>query len=565
MRQQRPTTGKIELHNWRDFTKIMKILGEGLWVYRGQEDADWHLDSGLDRQMKSLVSKGLSKSTITLNLPRAEFFAIARFREMAKKFQQFDSDAAALIAMQHYGAQTRLLDFTISIMVALFFAYENRANGKKRSIYAVNYRSLLNQNGVWNGYQTYLKSITAPEQAIRPIDRESEMVWWNLESQIENHYFQQYTVDDASANIWACTSDRTKGIIPLYKAAYNGRQTAQAGVELMPRTFDGFVENLAAALRSTESEINNPTQLITSDVSHEENLSSKLPSALVKIVFDPEMEDEAWLILDQANINAATIYPDIMGVARSVRYSERILGRLKTDTAHIDRLRHLEKTVRQVFAVWNGQDVGKFLEEMRVEGVDFERLKALRIAWCAANRKSASGESVQIASSETDMQFIEDVEASIRRLATIANVWIPFGKVFSCSLDETIRHVVSVMVKNSYSHVPVLDVNKNVIGVFSEATMLEMNKIGIGNDGATTMRDISKLLPFDKHTADVFRFVPRNDPLVHVRRLCDDALKKRERIGMFFVTENGKADEPLLGVFTVWDVAGAPNMDVISQ
>ena len=31
-------------------------------------------------------------------------------------------------------------------------------------------------------------------------------------------------------------------------------------------------------------------------------------------------------MIDQANINAATIYPDIDGIAKSVRYNDRILG-----------------------------------------------------------------------------------------------------------------------------------------------------------------------------------------------------------------------------------------------
>ena len=305
----------------------MKVMGAGKWIYRGHEDVDWGLKSTLDRHVEDMlkVHKDWSKTAFALNLPRAEFFAISKFREMANKYQELDSDAAALIAMQHYGAKTRLLDFTMSIMVALFFAYEKRVTGKKRAIYAVNYGSLMNQDGVWSGYQSFLKRVAAEEQEKRKIDSEGERVWWNLESQFENHYFQRYTAEDAAANIWSCASENAKGIIPLYKPAYNGRQTAQAGIELMPRTFDGFAENLAAALKTTVAEIEEPTRLITSDVSHLVNLESKLPSALVKFVFDADMENDAVHILDQVNINAATIYPDLEGAAKSVRYSETII------------------------------------------------------------------------------------------------------------------------------------------------------------------------------------------------------------------------------------------------
>lgn len=561
MAGERPLTGRIELHSWRDFTKILKVMGVGKWIYRGHENVDWGLKSTLDRHVEDIlkVHKDWSKAAFTLNLPRAEFFAISKFREMARKYQELDSDAAALIAMQHYGAKTRLLDFTMSIMVALFFAYEKRATGKKRAIFAVNYGSLMNQDGVWSGYQSFLKRIAAEEQEKRKIDRESERVWWNLESQFENHYFQRYTAEDAAANIWSCASGSAKGIIPLYKPAYNGRQTAQAGIELMPRTFDGFAENLAVALKTTVAEIEAPKKLITDDVSHLVNIESKLPSALVKFVFDADMENDAVQILDQANINAATIYPDMEGVAKSVRYSETIiLGPMNAKSTAKSGWAELDSAVRQTFPTWNGRDVVKFLEEMKVDGLDLDRLKALRAALDATGHKSVLGSDMQVAIGETDVQFIKDAAARIRRLATIANILIPRDAVFTCSFESAIRPVIAEMVKNSYSHVPVLDEKGKVIGVFSESTMLEMNRSG--NDAPATMRDIAVFLQMKNHTADVFMFVPKDDPILHLRHLCDNALKKRERIGMFFVTENGRENESLLGILTVWDIAGASDM-----
>lgn len=566
MAGERPLTGRIELHSWRDFTKILKVMGVGKWIYRGHENVDWGLKSTLDRHVEDIlkVHKDWSKAAFTLNLPRAEFFAISKFREMARKYQELDSDAAALIAMQHYGAKTRLLDFTMSIMVALFFAYEKRATGKKRAIFAVNYGSLMNQDGVWSGYQSFLKRIAAEEQEKRKIDREGERVWWNLESQFENHYFQRYTAEDAAANIWSCASGSAKGIIPLYKPAYNGRQTAQAGIELMPRTFDGFAENLAVALKTTVAEIEEPKKLITDDVSHLVNIESKLPSALVKFVFDADMENDAVQILDQANINAATIYPDMEGVAKSVRYSDTIvLGPTNAKKTAKTGWSDLIDIVQQIFPTWNGRDVVAFLEEMKVNGLDLKRLVVLRDVLDGPREKVNSNTDSPAAIGETDVQFIRNAVDRIGRLASIANILIPCNDVFTCSLDDAIRPVTETMVKNSYSHVPVLDTGGKVTGVFSESTMLEMSKTDIGNLAQATIRDIAEFLPMEKHTADVFKFVPKNDAVLHLRQLCDEALKKRKRIGMFFVTENGKSDEPLLGILTVWDIAGALDLNDI--
>ena len=80
-------TGRVELHTWRDFTKVMKILDAGKWIYRGQEDASWSLESGLDRYLKKFGKAGLRKKDggsrdveFVLAFPRAEYFGLFRHR-----------------------------------------------------------------------------------------------------------------------------------------------------------------------------------------------------------------------------------------------------------------------------------------------------------------------------------------------------------------------------------------------------------------------------------------------------------------------------------------------------
>ena len=251
-------------------------------------------------------------------MPEASYFAISRFQAMSKMHQVWASDVDALIAMQHYGAKTRLLDFTTSIMVALFFAYENQANGKERAIYAINYKALLDQDGMWSGYKEYLK------REKKWVDRGDEQARWEFESQIENQYYRDFAFAEAEKNILQQTPESEISILPLYTVCSNKRQMAQTGVELMPRTFDWFDKNLATALNVSVEEVNNPTKLISNDISHLVNASAHLPTALVKLVFDSQMEKDAWQLLDQANINAATIYPDWVGIAKSVRYNNNI-------------------------------------------------------------------------------------------------------------------------------------------------------------------------------------------------------------------------------------------------
>ena len=251
---------------------------------------------------------------------------------------------------------------------------------------------------------------------------------------------------------------------------------AQTGVELMPKTFDWFDKNLATALNASVEEINNPTKLISNDISHLLDAQAHLPTALVKLVFDSRMEKDAWQLLDQANINAATIYPDLVGIAKSIRYN-------------------------------------------------------------------------------TSIQLLNAALGRPKESETVSNFWVTRDKIVACTLSDAISSVVDQMALNGISHVPVLDDKGKVAGVFSESTMMEAWKAKLKCEANATMNIIVSLLPIDKHETDVFEFISKDATAASLKKMHQQALENDERIGLFLVTENGRCDEPLLGIATPWDVA----------
>lgn len=110
---------------WREFKNVIHAGLEadwgttpGRWVFRGHADADWRLVASLDRELR-----GLPASAIVLIQT-----AMASSAQERLKVQGLIEPTAALddgqigAILQHEGAPTRLLDWTLSPYIAAFFA-----------------------------------------------------------------------------------------------------------------------------------------------------------------------------------------------------------------------------------------------------------------------------------------------------------------------------------------------------------------------------------------------------------------------------------------------------------
>ena len=301
-----PKTGLIRLSNWRDFTKIMKLLSNELWLYRGHDNADWRLKSSLEREREDRQIKRPAE---------VERSGIGLFKAKAKLIgASWDNDIDALIAMQHHGAKTRLVDFSTSIFVALFFAFEEMHKvSRSRAIYCINFNALCASDS--------LKALFLRTQ--KGNNRECVFSVGNRYGGrilLEAAEFRRFIIDAANEIIKNGSTEN--GILPLYTAATNRRQQAQAGIQLMPYTFRPFAENLAEALGiDAVDQIESPSFEIR-DISHITAKNLVLPTSVIKLVFAPDMDKDAWSILDQANINPFSIYQDLIGLAKSITRTE---------------------------------------------------------------------------------------------------------------------------------------------------------------------------------------------------------------------------------------------------
>lgn len=167
--------------------KEFNSLGNS-YMYRGHSSSTWQLRTTLERCCGKKFSREFAD--------KCEFYSLGQFKS---KFHLYDKENAKpesllewLSLMQHYGVPTRLLDFTTSPYVALYFALEayDLTARPDMAVYATNYSELMDVSlsliaAEDNKFSETRQSINGRQDDIfaETIDRFNREILWVTEPQ----------------------------------------------------------------------------------------------------------------------------------------------------------------------------------------------------------------------------------------------------------------------------------------------------------------------------------------------------------------------------------------------
>ena len=249
--------------NWEKINEFSKKSG---WLYRGQKVADWPLKTSLERccQRQSIVPEKVRE------------FEDRLLREFQRAYHQYTQHIPAqndkiqwLSVMQHYGAPTRLLDFTYSIYIAAYFATE----------YADDNSVIWAINGKW----AVDESASLFEKAGKDKERTKKM----------RGLFDKDCEDCADSIFFK--EPYALAAYPINPFSLNQRLLIQRGVFLIPGDITkSLMENLEALPNHEEQE------------------------NIVKIVIPKDERREVLKQLWNMNISRASLFPGLDGFAQSL-------------------------------------------------------------------------------------------------------------------------------------------------------------------------------------------------------------------------------------------------------
>ncbi|WP_119157395.1 FRG domain-containing protein [Caldimonas tepidiphila] len=239
------------------------------FLYRGQANADWPLQSSLERIVGSKWSSSEAQ--------KFEDYSLKKFRS---KFHLYDrentqpeSKLAWLSIMQHYGVPTRLLDFTESPYIALYFALEayNPQSNCDLALYAIDYTAIL---------ESSIAHIKTKDSAFN----ETRVTVFERQDEIFDKVVDRFSYDIA----WIAEPK-----------LLNARLDRQAG---------SFLLSGNRGLRI------------------EEVLGLKLYEKVsaLKFIVPTHLYKNAFALLRKMNINSKSLYGDLDGLARAIKMEMQI-------------------------------------------------------------------------------------------------------------------------------------------------------------------------------------------------------------------------------------------------
>jgi hypothetical protein len=279
---QKPRTYKhVRVNKWDDLHRLLYgPTYSHSWAFRGIPEAEWDLKTTLERlEVHPNLAAGAERALLTSFKRRAHHY----LREVPLA----NDNLEWLALMQHHGAPTRLLDWTRSPYVALFFAVVGAEEAHGRcALWAINIQWCMNRARQLVE-QTLRRSLTDEEPLGSP----------NIFNEVFLEASQPF-------------------VAPLQPYRMNERLTIQQGLFLAPGNVSAsFMENLAA-------------------------LGPETPRNLHKITAPRTLRHDALKQLMKMNLSRAALFPGLDGFAQSLGVNVELAtrsGSLSSETANIAR------------------------------------------------------------------------------------------------------------------------------------------------------------------------------------------------------------------------------------
>lgn len=150
-------------------------------------------------------------------------------------------------------------------------------------------------------------------------------------------------------------------------------------------------------------------------------------------------------------------------------------------------------------------------------------------------------------------RILREVMDPPRALETIA---VKFKDLYTASPEAPVLEVMKTMTREGFSYVPVMEEGR-MLGVFSDDSVFQYVRdhsvVDFGRE--FRLKHLAEYTAVEAHQNEFFQFASRRETVADLEERLKKTSLTGKRLEVVFLTENGKPEEKLLGMVTVWDLA----------
>ena len=159
--------------------------------------------------------------------------------------------------------------------------------------------------------------------------------------------------------------------------------------------------------------------------------------------------------------------------------------------------------------------------------------------------------------SDRIIEFLDELIDRINNPDRCLKHALKMNKLFYRGMPDEIFPPMQVMERRHFSHVPILE-NGVLAGVFSKDVIFKLILDGKTTEDMKTMKfqDISDYIKPHNRRSERYVFIKEDTLIEEAEAICEEYYRSGLRIGMLFITQNGKENEKILGAITPWTILG---------
>ena len=229
---------------------------------------------------------------------------------------------------------------------------------------------------------------------------------------------------------------------------------------------------------------------------------------------------------------------------------------------YIQKFKELEAVVKETFGLNDWDSITNFLSKRDEYRPFREEIKYCQEVRNLLQHKQKIGGEYPVEPTREMINFLERTINSLKNRKKCGEIMVPISRLFFRRENDSIRGTLFKMREIPSGHVPVLDDEGKVSGVFTAVSFLNIIADRKGNPLSpdADFEEAEKYISFDGHDSEVYRFVKSSLYVDELRDIFEQTYSGGKRLAMVFVTSNGMADGKLLGTISPWDVLGKENL-----